>query len=249
MNHHLIKYCLRLGDNSLILGHRLSEYCSKGPFLEEDLAISNVGLDLLGQAESFLKYAAELSGEGDADTLTFRRKEMEYLNVKLTEMPNTDFAYIMARQFYMDVFNFHLYTEMKNSSDSTLQAVAEKSLKEVTYHLRRSAEWIRRLGDGTEESHARIQTAINDLWLYAGELFEMDEVEEELQSKGITPDMKVIKDQWHKMVNQVFNEASLVAPENDFAHSGGRNGYHTEHMGYILADMQYLNRTYPDAKW
>jgi len=249
MNKNLITYCLRLGDNSLILGHRLSEYCSRGPFLEEDLAISNVGLDLLGQAEGFLDYASEMSGEGDADTLTFRRKEMEYLNVKLVELPNTDFGYIMARQFFMDVYNFHLYKAMVDSKDDRLKAIAEKSLKEVTYHLRRSAEWMRRLGGGTEESHARIQKAVNDLWLYTGELFEVDQVEEDLMAQGLIPNMPTIKKSWMDMVDQIFSEANIAIPEGDFSHTGGRKGYHTEHMGYILADMQYLNRTYPDAKW
>ncbi|MFT4985771.1 MAG: ring-1,2-phenylacetyl-CoA epoxidase subunit PaaC [Glaciecola sp.] len=238
-----------MGDNSLILGHRLSEYCSKGPFLEEDLAISNVGLDHLGQSEAFLDYAAKLSGNTSADHLAFRRVESEYLNVQLVEAPAVDFGIIMAKQFYMDVFNYYLYTEMRKSSDDTLSAIAEKSLKEVTYHLRRSADWIKRLGDGTEESHLRIQEALNDLWLYTGELFEKDEVELELASAGIVPNVDDIKPKWLGMINEVLSEATLTLPEGTFMQSGGRVGHHTEGMGFILTDMQYLNRVYPDAKW
>ena len=250
MEHHIYKYCLRLGDTSLILSHRLSEYSSNGPFLEEDLSITNVALDLIGQAESFLKYAGEIKGGITVDDLAYKRDEIDYFNLHLVEYPNEDFAYITARQFYIDVYNYYLYTALKNSSDSTIAAIAAKSLKEVTYHLKRSSEWIVRLGDGTEESHERIQTAINDLWMYTDELFDMDETDQALIGAGIGVDLEEIKDQWNTKVNDVLTEATLKRPEG-VKHSlvYGKKGGHTEYMGYILNDMQYLTNRYPDAVW
>ncbi len=238
-----------MGDNNLILSHRLSEYSSKGPFLEEDIAISNVSLDLLGQAESFLAYASEIKGSGSANDLAFRRPEHEYVNVQMVELPNMDFGVLMAKQFYMDVYHYLLYTEMKSSRDDKLRAIAEKSLKEVTYHLRRSSSWVKRLGDGTSESHRRIQEALDDLWLYTGELFEQDEVEMELTSQGILPEMSSLQSKWLKMVSEIMLEATLKVSDNTFSHTGGRKGQHTEFLGHILTDMQYLNRAYPDANW
>lgn len=244
------KYCLRLGDTNLILSHRLSEYSSNGPFLEEDLSITNVALDLIGQAESFYKYAAELKGGVTADDIAYKREEVDYLNLHLVEYPNEDFAFITVRQFFMDAYNYYLYTALKGSSDSTIAAIAAKSLKEVTYHLKRSGEWMLRLGDGTEESHDRVQTAVNELWMYTDELFDMDETDQELISKGVAVDLDEIEKQWNEKVNAILAEATLEKPEH-VKHSlkYGKKGGHTEFMGFILNDMQYLPNRYPDATW
>jgi ring-1,2-phenylacetyl-CoA epoxidase subunit PaaC len=250
MKNELIKYCLRLGDNSLILSHRLSEYSSNGPFLEEDLALTNVSLDHLGQAEEWLKYVGDLEGKGkSADDLAYKRKEQEYFNCQLVEFPNTDFAYLSARQFFIDAFNYFLYSELIASKDETIAAIAAKSLKEVTYHLRRSSEWIIRLGDGTEESKEKIQAAIDDLWMYVGDLFETDDIENTLISEGIAANINKVKANWNERVNEILHLATLDRPENEYAVSGGKNGFHSEHMGYILNDMQYLVNAYPDAVW
>lgn len=250
MENDLYKYCLRLGDTSLILSHRLSEYSSNGPFLEEDLAITNVGLDLLGQAEAFFKYAAEIKGGLTVDDLAYRREEIDYYNLHLVEYPNEDFAFVTARQFLMDVYNYYLYTALKNSSDSTIASIAAKSLKEVTYHLKRSSEWVCRLGDGTTESHQKIQSAIDQLWMYTDELFDMDETDQNLVSKGIAIDLNEIKTLWNNRVNTVLADATLEKPEGK-VHSlvYGKKGGHTEYMGYLLNDMQYLTNKYPDAIW
>ena len=246
----LFKYCLRLGDNSLILSHRLAGYSSKGPYLEEDLAISNIALDYIGQAEFFLQYAAEVEGKGQtSDDLAYRRPENQYYNCQLVEQPNADFAFIMARQFFIDAFNFYFYSALKNSDDPTLSAIAEKALKEVSYHIKRSSEWVVRLGDGTEESHRRMQNAVDDMWMYAGELFEMDEVDHELMQKNIAPDLSKIKQQWDARVNEVLDLATLKRPENNYMATGSKQGIHTEHLGHILSEMQYLQRAYPDAVW
>ena len=250
MSKSLFKYILRLGDNSLILGHRLAENCSKGPYLEEDLSITNTSLDLLGQAEEFLKYAAEVEGAGrTADDLAYKRPEIEFYNVQLTEQPNCEFAHMMARQFFMDVFNYYLYSALKESADATIAAISAKSLKEVTYHLRRSSEWVIRLGDGTAISKAKMQEAIDDLWLFTAELFEMDEVDEELIAKGIAIDLNLIRDLWNERVNKILKRAYLKRPEDGYKATGSRKGYHTEYLGYILAEMQYLPRAYPTAEW
>ncbi len=250
MKNSLFKYCLRLGDNSLILGHRLAEYCSNGPYLEEDISITNTSLDLIGQAEAILKYAAKVEGEGRTeDDLTYKRPEIEFYNVQLTEQPNGNFARIIARQFFMDAFNFYLYSALKESTDNTISAIAAKSLKEVTYHLRRSSEWVIRLGDGTNESKTKMQEAINGFWRYTSELFEMDEIDKELIAKGIAVDLKPIQNLWNKKVDEILAMATLIRPEDAYMATGSRKGYHTEHLGYILAEMQYLPRAYPTAKW
>jgi len=246
----LLKYCLRLGDTSLILSHRLGEYSSYGPYLEEDLAITNVALDHIGQAESFLKYAVLIEDKDRSeDDLTFKRPENEFFNVQLVEQPNGDFAHIMARQFFIDAYNYALYSTLKNSNDETLAAIANKSLKEVTYHVRRSGEWLVRLGDGTEESHDRMQKAVNELWKYTGELFEMDGTDEALMAKGIAPDLKEVQVSWNERVNDVLGRAKLERPENGYMVSGSRKGIHSEHLGHLLAEMQSLPRAYPDAVW
>lgn len=251
MENHLYNYCLRLGDTSLILSYRLAEYSSFGPFLEEDLAITNVGLDLIGQAESLYKYAAEIKGGGvSEDDIAYKRDEIDYLNLHLVEYPNEDFAFITVRQFFMDVYNYYLYSALKESADATIAAIAAKSLKEVTYHLKRSSEWMVRLGDGTEESHGRVQDAVNELWMYTDELFDMNETDKDLIAKGIAVDLSDIEKKWSQKVNDILLEATLNKPEH-VKHSlvYGKNGGHTEFMGYILNDMQYLPSKYPDAIW
>lgn len=249
MKKELIKYCLRLGDNSLILSHRLAQYSSKGPFLEEDLAITNVSLDHLGQAQQWYNYAGELNGSKSADDWAYKRKEQEYFNCQLVEYPNIDFAYIIARQFFIDTYNYYLYTQLVNSVDTGISGIATKSLKEVTYHLRRSSEWVIRLGDGTSESKEKIQNALEHLWMYTGELFETDQTETLLIEANIAADNKAIQSRWELKVKEVLASAKLTLPESNYFITGGRNGFHSEHIGYILAEMQYLPNAYPDAIW
>jgi ring-1,2-phenylacetyl-CoA epoxidase subunit PaaC len=249
-NEALFKYVTRIGDNSLILGQRLSEWCGHGPILEEDIALTNTALDLIGQATSLLKYAGELEGKGrNEDQLAFLRYEHEYLNCLLVESPNTDYAYTLARQFLFDHFNYLMYQELLDSQDKQLAAIAEKSLKEVTYHRRRSSEWMIRLGDGTQESHERIQFALDDIWEYSGEFFEADEVDQMMLDAGIGVNLAKIKAEWHKNVAEVLEAATLTKPQDDFMQLGGKNGIHTEYMGFILAEMQYMQRAYPNCEW
>lgn len=250
MENSIFKYCLRLGDNSLILGHRLGEYSSYCPFLEEDLAITNVALDHIGQAETLLNYAGEIEGKGrTADELAYLRPEHEFFNCQLVEQPNTDYAYVMARSFFMDCFNFYLYDELSKSSDKTIGAICAKSFKEVTYHLRRSNEWIIRLGKGTVESKVRIQNAVNDLWKYTGELFEMNSLDAVLIGEGVAADLNEVHELWKDKVDKVLKEATLGYPDSDYMITGSKDGRHSEHLGYILAEMQYLSRTHPEATW
>lgn len=245
-----LKYYLEIADNALILSHRLSENSSNGPFLEEDLACTNVALDLIGLAESVYNEAAKVEGKGQTgDDLAYRRMESDYFNSILVEQPNTDFAYIMVRQFFADVFNYYFFTELSKSKDKFLAAVSTKSLKEVTYHLRRSSEWMLRFGNGTEESNSRAQKAIDDLWRYTGELFEASEADIHLRESGISADLKEVYNHWVLKVNEVFYLSHLKKPENTFQLKGGKNGVHSEYMGYILAEMQYLPSKYPEAKW
>jgi ring-1,2-phenylacetyl-CoA epoxidase subunit PaaC len=246
----LFHYALRMGDNSLILGHRLSEWCGHGPILEQDIALINVALDLIGQSRSYLSYAGDLEGKGRTeDDLAYLRREREFRNVLLTELPNGDFGRTLVRQFLFDVFHYLQLEELKGSSDEQLAAIATKSLKEVTYHLRYSSEWMIRLGDGTEESHRRVQKPLNDLWAYTGELFEMDEVDETLAGVGIAPDLASLKPAWESKVREILTEATLDVPESGWMHSGGRKGVHSEHLGYLLSELQYLQRSIPNAKW
>ena len=246
----LFEYVLRLGDSSLILGHRLSEWCSKAPTLEEDIALANIGLDLIGQARSFLTYAGEVEGKGRSeDDLAYLRDHSDWRNVLLVEQTNGDFAKTMARQFFYDAFSVEFYTALKQSSDATLAAIAEKSLKEVTYHRRHSSGWIIRLGDGTEESHERMQTAIDEMWPYTGELFEMTAVDEKLLQQGIAVDLQQLRLAWDNVVDTIFAEATLQRPDQNWMHSGGKQGIHSEHLGYLLAEMQFLQRAYPGAQW
>lgn len=250
MDSALFEYLVRLGDDSLILGHRLSEWCGHGPILEEDIAMTNIALDLVGQTTSILKYAGEVEGKGRSeDDLAFLRFEREYRNTLLVEQPNGDFGVTMMRQFLFDAFRKPLFEQLINSSDAQLAAIAEKSLKETKYHFKHSAEWVIRLGDGTEESHERVQNALNDLWRYTDELFFENEVDKDLESRGITFSMDELKKNWSATVTQVLDQATLTIPTNGWQHDGGRKGLHSEHLGYILAELQYMQRAYPGMEW
>lgn len=246
----LFEYCLRMGDNSLILGHRLSEWCGHGPVLEQDIAMINIALDLLGQATMVLKYAGEVEGKGRSeDHLAYLRTEREYKNLLLTEQLNGDFGDTIMRQFLFDTYHYYFLSALVNSADPQLAAIAQKSLKEVTYHLKFSSEWVIRLGDGTEESHERIQSSLDNLWTYTGEMFETDEVERLMHTKGIGPDLAQIAAQWEHRVKEVMEEATVKIPEEKWWIKGGKKGKHSEHLGFLLADLQYLQRTYPGAEW
>ena len=245
----LFTYTLRIADNSLILGQRMSEWCSNGPTLEEDIAMSNISLDMFGQANGFYQYAAQLDGTKSADELAFRRNEREFFNHQLVEQENGNFGTTMVRNFLHDVFNFLFYTELSKSKDETLSALASKSLKEVKYHLRHSSNWLIRLGDGTGESNTIVQDALEELWMYTGELFEMDNLDTELLNSGIAVDNSALKTEWDRMVNKTLVKAKLTRPEDAYMATGGKKGLHTEYLGFILSEMQFLQRAYPDAKW
>lgn len=245
-----VKYYLEIADNAFVLSHRLSENSSKGPFLEEDLACTNVALDLIGQAETIYNEAAKIEGkENTGDDLAYRRDELDYSNCLLVEQPNTDFAFIMVRQFFADTFNYYFYSMLAESSDDFLSAVATKSLKEVTYHLRRSSEWMIRFGNGTETSKSKAQKAIDDLWRYTDELFETSTADLSLREDGVSADLSLVKDSWIQKTNEILYLANLKKPENTFQIKGGKKGMHSEHLGYILNEMQFLTNKYPEAKW
>lgn len=254
----LTTYLLRLGDSALVLGQRSAQLCGKAPALEEELALMNVGLDLFGQARNWLGYAAELmasepEGNGsqvkiDADHLAFRRDAQDFRNLLIVEQPNGDFADIIGRQFLFDAWHVHVLDGLTQSSDPRVAEVAAKSLKEATYHLRRSSAWVIRLGDGTEESHARMQRALDSLWRFTGELVQFDDVDQTLFEAGISPDPDILVTRWKATVEETLEEATLVRPSYDaWMYTGGKVGHHTEHLGFLLAEMQYLPRTYPDA--
>lgn len=250
MNDSLFRYLLRLADSSLILGQRLGEWCGHGPVLEEDIALTNISLDLIGQSRLFFDYAAKIEGKGKTeDDLAFLRDSMSYYNALLVEQPNGDFGKTMVRQFFFDAFHFHQFELLKGSKDAQIAAIAEKSLKEITYHLRHSREWLVRLGDGTEESHRKVQDAVDELWMFTGDLFEMNEDDKTLIKAGIAADLKETKLKWDIAVKETLSKATLKVPSGEFMLTGGINGKHTEHLGYILAEMQYLQRAYPGAKW
>jgi ring-1,2-phenylacetyl-CoA epoxidase subunit PaaC len=250
MKENLIQYIFGIADNSLILGQRLGELCGHGPSLETDIALTNISLDLLGQTRSYYQYVAKLQG-GDAteDTVAFLRLEREYKNVLLVEQPNTDFGYSIARQFLFDVFHLSLLNELQNSTDETLAAIAKKSIKEVSYHIRFSSDWIRRLGDGTDESHNRIQTAINDLWIFTDELFLQTAADQSMVSEGVGMDVTLLKNAYYQKVGEVLVESTLQTPSIEYFQKGGKQGIHSEHMGYILTELQYMQRTYPNMTW
>ncbi len=239
-----------MGDNNLVLGHRLSEWCGHGPQLEEDIAQANIALDLIGQARNYLTYAGEIEGKGrDEDSLAYLRTDRDYLNVHLVELPKGDYAYTIARSFLYDAFHLPLLQALASSTDARLKGIAEKAVKEVTYHLRHSSEWLVRFGDGTDESHRRAQTAINDLWRYTGELFAPDEAEQLLATSGILPNLPNLKAEWSATVDRTLKEAELKRPADGWMASGGKNGIHTEHLGPLLAEMQTLQRSFPGATW
>lgn len=245
MNQSLVDYTLHLADNALILGQRNGEWCGHGPILEQDIAITNITLDLVGQARSFYQYAAQLKADGSTeDSLAYLRTEREFKNCLLAEQPNGDWAQTLLRQFLFSAYQYYLYQYLQTNSDSTIAAIAEKSLKEVSYHLRWSSEWVIRLGDGTEESHQRMVNAVDALWGYTGEMFIPALYEKEL---GI--DVASLKYDWSKKVKEVLNEATLAIPSGIWMQEGGKTGTHTEHLGFILADLQYLQRAYPNAAW
>ena len=244
------EYLLRLGDSSLIIGHRLSEWCGHGPILEEDIALINIALDFVGNATSILGYAGQVEGKGRTeDDLAFMRGEREFRNLLITEQPNGDFANTIARQFLFDTYMFFLYEELKSSKDETIAAIAVKSHKEITYHLRHTTEWMLRLGDGTAESHERLQNGLNDLWMFTSEMFDMDEVDTLLMKEGIAPDLNKVKANWEKRVHEVLAESTLEIPTTTFKQKGSKEGKHSEHLGFLLAEMQYVHRAYPGAKW
>ena len=246
----LFQYTLRLGDTNLILGQRLSEWTGHGPFLEEDLALTNIALDITGTAKSLLEYAASIEGKGRTeDDLAYFRNDRQFTNALITEQPNGDYANTIVRQVIMDCFDFHFYTELAKSKDETLAGIAQKSIKEVTYHLRHTASWLERFGDGTEESHNRAQNALHDLWQFTGDLFEMTEGDALLIKEGIAVDLNNVKVKWEKHMDDLFEKSTLKKPENVFMQKGSRIGIHTEHLAYILAEMQALPRMYPEAKW
>lgn len=246
----LINYLLQLGDNSLILGHRLSEWCGHGPELETDLALTNIALDLTGQARALYQRVAELEGKGRTeDDIAFLRNAWEYRNVLLVELPNGDFGQTIVRQFLMDTWNLCLYRELCKSADTWLAGFAGKSLKEVTYHHRFSREWMLRLGDGTDFSKSKIQNALEKLWNYSGELSTANETELRMTELQIAPNLDLLKEVFDAKVEELIQEANLIKPADSWMQSGGKQGIHTEHLGFILAEMQFLQRAYPGLEW
>lgn len=251
MNDKKFEYLLRLADNDLMLSHRLGQWCGKGPALEEDMALTNMALDLIGQARMWLTYAGEIEGQGrDEDQLAFTRQEREYRNLLITELPNGGYADTLARQFFFDLWHFLVLQSLCTSMDQRIAGIAEKSLKEVAYHIRRSVDLVVRLGDGTQQSHDLMQAAFNDIWMYTNEMFTADAVDVAMFEAGIAPDLSRIREAWLAQVCAVFEEATLTVPPMDaWMQKGGKQGVHTENLGYILSDMQYMQRTYPGASW
>jgi ring-1,2-phenylacetyl-CoA epoxidase subunit PaaC len=245
----LFEYLLRVGDDRLVLGHRLSEWCGHGPVLEEDIALANLALDLLGQATHCLKLAGKVEDKGrDEDALAYLRDAIDFRNVNLVELPNGDFGRTIVRQFLFDAWSVLLLEKLQSASHAELAGIAAKAHKEARYHIRHSAEWVIRLGDGTEESHRRAQTALDDLWSYTGELLVGDEVERSLADSGV-PNPAMLEPAWREVVSDVVRRATLTLPANGYMHSGGRQGRHTEHLGHLLSEMQILARSHPGAKW
>jgi ring-1,2-phenylacetyl-CoA epoxidase subunit PaaC len=246
----LVLYTLRRADDALILGHRLSEWCGHAPAMEEDMALANMGLDLLGQARELYSYAAKVEGkDNDEDKFAYLRDVRQYRNLLLLEQPNGDFARTMVRQFFYAAFADLYWRAMMKSGDATLAAIAAKSEKESAYHVRHSSEWMVRLGDGTEESHARAQTAIDDLWSFIGEMFGYDDSERALIDVGVAVDPASLRPQWLKTVSTVVGEATLSLPKGDWMQQGGRSGRHSEHLGHLLSELQSMQRTFPGATW
>lgn len=244
-------YILRLADDRLILGHRLSEWCGHGPILEEDIALANVALDNIGHAASLYEYAAELEGKGrHRDEIVYFRNDVDYKNIKMVELPKGDYGFTIARQFLFSTYSYFLYEILQQADDEQFSGIVQKHFKEIKYHLRHSRKWVLRLGDGTEESHKRIQDAFNELWTYTGEFFYMDETDDIMISERLGVDLEQVRTKWKTLVTEVLEEATIGVPGFDqFMASGGRKGLHTEHLGPLLAEMQHLRRSYPDAQW
>ena len=251
MSDPLFEYLCRMGDNTLVLGHRVSEWCGVAPVIEEDIALANTALDLIGQTQLWLGLAGEVEGKGrDADTLAFHRDVWDFRNLLLVEQPNGDFGQTMMRQFLFDMWHLLHLKGLMSSSNDQIAAIAEKSVKEVTYHVERSSDTVIGLGDGTEESHARMQNALNRLYPFVGEMFLADGIDAEMVKAGIAPDPSGHRAAYDAQLADVLAEATLTKPEDDFAHKGGKTGArHTEHLGHMLTQMQWLQRAYPDATW
>ena len=246
----LVEYLLRLGDDRLVLGHRLSEWCGHAPILEEDIALANIALDLVGQATLFLKLAGETEGEGrDENALAFLRDDTAFRNALVTELPRGDFAFTIVRQLLVSVAAFHHLEALRESAHPVLAGIAAKAAKETRYHVRHAADWVLKLGDGTAESHRRAQDALDALWRYTGELFLADEVDERLVAAALAPDVAALEPRWREQVLDVLGRATLRVPEVAWMQRGGRAGRHTEHLGHMLAEMQVLQRTHPGASW
>lgn len=250
MTDNLFQYLLRLGDDRLVLGHRLSEWCGHGPILEEDIALANIALDLIGQATLYLKLAGETEGKGRSeDDLAYFRDAIDYRNVQLVELPNGDYAMTMVRQFFFDVFSYHVLEQLQSSKHNEIAGIAAKGFKEVRYHVRHSSEWVVRMGDGTAESHDRAQKAVNHLWRFTGEMFQADDVDRTMKDEGIGADVDAIKPKWNEIVTDVLNRATLVVSNDPPAMTGGRRGRHTEYLGHMLSEMQIVARSHPGAEW
>jgi ring-1,2-phenylacetyl-CoA epoxidase subunit PaaC len=250
MNTDLFEYLLRLADDRLVLGHRVSEWCGHAPILEEDIALANIALDLIGHANLLLTAAGAAEGKGrDADALAFLRDELDYRNALIVELPKGDFGFTIARQFLFSAYSLVLTEALKRSKNTELGGLADKMHKESRYHVRHSGDWMLRLGDGTEESHQRIQNSVNELWRYAGELFMTDEVEQRLVAAGIAVDSSKLEAPWRAQVDDVLRRAGVTTPSVNWMQRGGRFGRHTEHLGHMLAEMQILQRQHPGASW
>ncbi len=246
----LFQFLLRLGDNTLILSHRVSEWCGHAPVIEEDIALANTALDLIGQTQFWLELAGEVEGKGrTADDLAYLRDVWDFRNLLLVERPNGDFGKTLMRQFLFDAFQSLMLGKLLKSSDKRIADIAEKASKEVAYHVERSAGTVVGLGDGTPQSHARMQAALDDLYPYVGEMFVTDAVDTALVKAGIAPDPASLRADWDALVGRVMADATLEIPRDAFTHKGGKSGTHTEHLGFILADMQFLQRAYPGAEW
>jgi ring-1,2-phenylacetyl-CoA epoxidase subunit PaaC len=246
----IYQYLLHLADNSLILGQRNAEWCGHGPVLEQDIAITNISLDLFGEARNLFQYAAELKGgSATEDSIAFLRDELKYKNLLLLEQPNVDWAHTIVRQFFFDVFHVYVLTELQQSTETKLVEIASKSIKEAKYHLKWSSEWMIRLGDGTQISHDKMQEALNNLWEYTGEFFMPTDTEIQIAEHKIGPSLKDIQPKWMDKVEEIIGIATLKLPDSSFSQKGGKNGYHSEHLGYLLAEMQYLQRAFPGANW
>jgi ring-1,2-phenylacetyl-CoA epoxidase subunit PaaC len=244
------EYLVRLGDDRLVLGHRLSEWCGHGPILEEDIAMANIALDLIGQANLFLEQAGKAEGRGrDQDALAYFREAVDYRNLLMSELPKGDFGFTVARQLFFSVFNYLQMEALTKSSNAAISGIAAKAVKEAKYHVRHSADWMVKLGDGTAESHRRLQDAVDELWRYTGEMFLADDVDREAARRAVGVDPSTLESAWRSHVDDVMKRATLSAPETKYMQRGGREGRHTEHLGHMLSEMQIVARSYPDGKW